>query len=176
MARRACVAMALAVVVVAIACTTGTASAMVCDNGNNGGIGPITGRVNADLTVPSEDECTFGPTGSLNGAIEVEGKVNGNIKVNGGGVYVRGSVNGNIEASSNHDITVDGGTIEGNIKMEGDGDVIVKSGSTIRGNIENEGSGRVSLDVDSTVKGNVKCGGSRSNLIEGTVEGNIEDC
>jgi len=72
-ARRACGAVALAVAVVAMGCTTDTASAMVCDNGDNGGIGPITGRVDADQTVPSEAECNFGPTSSLNGDIEVEG-------------------------------------------------------------------------------------------------------
>ena len=196
LARRACVAMALAVVVVAIGCTLDTASAMVCDNGDNGGIGPITGHVDANLTVHSNAECTFGPTGSLAGDIEVEGRVNGNIIVNGGEVYVRGSVNGNIEASSNHDITLDGGTIEGNImmeaegdvtiksgsvvmgniEMEGDGDVTVKSDSVVTGNIEKYGTGGVTLAVNSTVKGNVKCSGSGTNLINGTVDGDIEDC
>ena len=174
--KRTSVAVALAVLVLALGCSADTVSAMVCDNGDNGGIGPITGPVDAALMVPSEADCTFGPTGSVNGDIEVEGRVNGNIKVNGGEVHVRGSINGNIEASSDHDVTVDGGTIEGNIKMEGDGDVTVKSGSTVRGNIEKEGTGGVTLDVNSTVRGNVKCGGSGSNRIQGTVEGNIEDC
>ncbi len=176
MIRRTGVALALAVLVVALECTADTVSAMVCDNGENDGVGPITGIVNANLTVPSEAECTFGPAGALNGDIEVEGRVNGNIKVDGGAVYVRGSINGHIEASSDHDVTVDGGTIEGNIKIEGDGVVTVKSGSTIMGNIEKDGTGGVTLDLDSTVEGNVNCGGSGSNRIEGTVEGNIEDC
>ena len=176
MLKGVCTAVALGVIIVAMGCATDTGSATVCDNGDNGGIGPITGPVDDALTVPSEAECTFGPSGSLNGDIEVEGRVNGNIQVNGGTVYVRGSINGNIEASSDHDVTVDGGNIEGNIKMEGDGDVTVKSGSTVRGNIEKEGTGGVTLDVSSIVAGNVNCGGSGSNRIEGTVEGNIEDC
>ena len=166
----------LVVLVAALGCTADTVSAKVCDNGDSGGIGPITGQVDTALIVPSEADCTFGPSASLNGDIEVEGRVNGNIQVNDGAVLVRGSINGNIEASSDHDVTVDGGTIEGNIKMEGDGDVTVKSGSTIEGNIEKEGAGGVTLDVSSTVMGNVNCGGSGSNQIEGTVEGNIEDC
>ena len=195
LARRAWMVVALAVVVVAMGCTTGTASAMVCDNGDNGGIGPITGLVDADLTVPSEAECNFGPTGLVNGGIQVEGVVNGNIKVNGGQVTVHGSVDGNIEASTEEMITVTGtvhgnienegngdviveagGRIAGNIKLQGHGDVTVKSGSTVAGNIEKEGDGNVTIESGSTVAGNVKCSGSGSNRIAGTVEGDIEDC
>ena len=174
--KRTSVAVALTLLVLALGCSADTARAMVCNNGDNGGVGPITGPVDAALIVPSEAECTFGPTGSVNGDIEVEGRVNGNIQVSVGAVYVRGNINGNIEASSNHDVTVDGGTVEGNIKMKGNGDVTVKSGSTVKGNIEKEGNGDVYIESGSTVAGNVKCGGSGSNRIVGRVEGNIEAC
>ena len=173
--RRACGVAALTIVVVAIACTS-DARSMECDNGDNGGIGPITNHVNADVIVLSGAQCDFGLEGSVSGDIEVEGSVNGNIQVDGGEVYVRGAVNGNIEASSDSHITVDGGTVEGNIKMEGDGDVTIRSGSTVRGNVEKEGTGDVIVESGSMVEGNVKCGGSGSNRIDGTVEGNIEGC
>ncbi len=175
--KRTSVAVALTLLVLALGCSADTVSAMVCNNGDNGGVGPITGPMDAALIVPSEAECTCGPSGSVNGDLEVEGRVNGNIKGSGGAVSnVRGKINGNIEASSNHDVTVDGGTVEGNIKMEGNGDVTVKSGSTVKGNIEKEGNGDVYIESGSTVAGNVKCGGSGSNRIVGSVEGNIEAC
>ena len=173
--RRACGVAVLAIVVMAIACTS-DARSIECDNGDKGGIGPITNHVNADVIVPSGAQCDFGVAALVNGDIEVEGSVNGNIKVDGGEVYVRGAVNGNIEASSGSHITVDGGTVEGNIKMEGDGDVTVKPGSTVAGNIEKEGTGDVTIESGSIVEGNVKCGGSGSNRIDGTVEGNIVEC
>ncbi len=176
MVRRAWMAVALAAVVVAMGCTTSTISAMVCDNGVNGGIGPITEVVDADLTVPSEAECNFGPTGLVNGDVQVEGNVNGNIKVNGGEVTVHGRVDGNIEASTEDMITVTG-TVLGNIENEGNGDVlIVEPGSIVAGNIVMAGDGNVTLKLFSKVAGNVKLQG-HGNVIVGsssTVQGNIE--
>ena len=106
----------------------------------------------------------------------MEGSVNGNIKVDDGEVYVRGAVSGNIEATSDSHIIVDGGIVEGNVKVGGGGAVTVKSGSTVTGNIEKEGTGDVTVESGSTVAGNVKCGSSGSNRIDGTVLGDIEGC
>ena len=202
---KAGVAIALAVVIVAMGCTTDTASrssagrsssnVKVCANDTNGGrIGTITGRVNADVMVPSGSQCNFAPDSVVNGDIEVQGIVSGNIKVNSGKVNVRGRVDGNIEAVTENTITV-AGTVHGNIENEGGGDVVLQPGSrvagniklqgngdvslraraTVDGNIEIEGGGYVTIERNSTVRGNVKCG-SAGGRVRGTVVGDIEDC
>ena len=194
-------ALAVAVVVLALGCaantasnTVDTASATVCDNGANGGIGPIAAHVNADVTVPSGRQCKIVAGGVVNGDIEVQGILSGNIKVHGGEVNVHGRVDGNIDAATEGTITAlgtvhgnienegggdvilePGGTVAGNVKLQGNGDVILRSGATVRGNIEIEGGGHVIVEPNSSVRGNVKCG-SGGGRIDGTVEGDIEDC
>ena len=194
LAKVAWMPVAVTVIAAAMGCTTGTASAMVCNNDD--GIGPITERVDANVKIPSGADCTFGPEGLVVGDLEVEGIVKGNIKVNGGTVTIHGTVDGNIEASKSDMITVTGivhgnikadstsrgqikvdGTVDGNVIHEGSGAIEINGGS-VGGNIDMKGSGNVAVNDFSTVDGNIKSEGGGSVDVDGSstvVDGDVQN-
>ena len=170
LAKLAWTPVAMTVIAVAMGCAPGTASAMVCDDAD--GIGPITENVNANVTVPSGADCTFGPSGLVDGDIQVEGTVKGNVKVNGGTVTIRGIVDGNIEASESDTITVTG-TVDGNIEASVS-EMITVTGA-VHGNIKAGPASTAQITVDGTVDGNVVHEGPGAiELNGGSVGGNVE--
>ncbi len=193
--RQAVLVFALAAAV-SLSCGLGSAKAQVCDDGQNGGIGPIDTAVTADLLVPSDVQCHIGPTGSVAGDILVDGQVSGDLKHRSGEVFLRGRLYGNIEAATDGSIVISGivrgnientgngnvgirrgGRISGNVKLLGDGDLTLDAGSLVGGDVEMEGTGKVTIGAGSTVDGNIKCGpngGALKGVVNGTVKGKIE--
>ena len=117
---------------------------LTCD-----GSSPITGNVSGDVLVPFGKACTITATGSVNGNVEVWGDL-----------QVLGIVNGNIDGASK--ITLDGATINGNIRHTGVGPGVVfeNNAASVNGNIEAFGIGQ-QVDILSgsghTVNGNIVC-------------------
>jgi len=108
-----------------------------------------------------------------------EDTINGNVEVDGGNIaFTDVIVNGNIIAKDCvGESTIEGGTVNGNIILEGCDNITV-SGGTITGNIEVKGGDKIILKTN-TVHGNIT--GETSgvcNIFNNNVNGNIEigDC
>ena len=116
---------------------------------------------------------------------EIAGVINGNIKMDGGIVRVLlgAFINGNIEQKGVGGVDILG-TVNGNVKEEGEGTVFVQATGTVDGNIEEKDDNSPSFPLlgvitlpDTFVNGNIKADGGGGCLILGGVNGNLEgDC
>lgn len=86
--------------------------------------------------------------------IAADETIDEDVRIVGGTLTVLGTVEGNIRQFGAGDIVVDGGVVEGDIDEDGDGGIVITAEGEVRGNATERGFGDILIEEDGLLTGN----------------------